>query len=79
MGELLAFVQEVPRKGLLSSRTLGDVSVSGMATRQAKRLADERKVSHVYDRNANRNSISTKLRAAACARESIRSLLPEGR
>jgi hypothetical protein len=26
--ELRAFVQEVPRKGLLRSRTLGDVSVS---------------------------------------------------
>jgi hypothetical protein len=48
-------------------------------TTQAKRLADERKVSHVHHRNAKRDSISTKLRAAAYARESVRSLLPEGR
>jgi hypothetical protein len=50
-----------------------------MSNRQAKRLADERKVSQVHDRNANRNSISISLRAAACARVSIRSLLLEGR
>lgn len=65
--------------GLLSFRPLIDLRSAKEAPRQAKRLADERKVSHVYDRNANRNSISTKLRAAACARETIRSLLPEGR
>jgi hypothetical protein len=65
--------------GLLSFRRLIDPRVSESATGQAKRLADERKVSHVYDRNANRNSISISLRAAACARVSIRSLLLEGR
>jgi hypothetical protein len=75
MGELLAFVQEVPRKGLLSSRTLGDVSVSGMATRQAKRLADERKVSHVQDCFTEMfPQLSTTFRAATYARLSNRSL-----
>ena len=61
--------------GLLSFHLLIDSRSAQKATRQAKRLADERKVSHVYDRNAKRNSIFTKLRAAASARESIRSLL----
>jgi hypothetical protein len=65
--------------GLLSFRPLIDLRTQRTSNRQAKRLADERKVSHVYDRNANRNSISTSLRAAACARVSIRSLLLEGR
>jgi hypothetical protein len=35
--------------GLLRTRTLGDVSASAMNQEQAKRLADERKVSHVQD------------------------------
>ena len=44
------------------------------------RLAGERKVLlKVRVRNADRKSVSNSLRAAACARESIRSLLPEGR
>ena len=33
----------------------------------------------MQNRNAKRNSISTKFRAAAYARESVRSLLLEGR
>lgn len=49
------------------------------SNRQAKRLADEGKASHVSDRNAKRNSIAVKFRAAAYARESVRSLLLEGR
>ena len=43
------------------------------------RLAHERKAAHVNDRTAKRISTATSLRDAACARESIRSLLPEGR
>jgi hypothetical protein len=39
----------------------------------------ERGISHVIDRNAKRNTFTASLRAAACARESVRSLLPEGR
>ena len=65
--------------GLLSSRPLIDPSVSANAPRQAKRLADERKVSHVFHRNAKRSSDFIQFRAAAYARESVRSLLPEGR
>ena len=65
--------------GLLSVRLLIDLGVTARAPRQAMWLADEREASHVNDRNADCNSTATKLRAAACARESIRSLLPEGR
>jgi hypothetical protein len=43
------------------------------------RLADEREASHVIDRNTEGNFTATTLRAAACARVSVRSLLPEGR
>ena len=44
------------------------------------RLVDERKVLlKVRVRKADRKSVSISLRAAACARESIRSLLLEGR
>ncbi len=44
------------------------------------RLADERKVFlKVRDRNADRESVFNSLRVAACARESVRSLLLEGR
>ena len=44
------------------------------------RLADERRVFlKVRDRNADRKSIPNSLRVAACARESVRSLLLEGR
>jgi hypothetical protein len=66
--------------GLLSVPTLIDPRVSERATRQAMRLADERKVFlKVRDRNADWKSVSNSLRAAACARVSIRSLLLEGR
>jgi len=59
--------------GLLSLRTVIDLTDQRRSNRQAMRLADERKVFlKVRDRNADRKPVLNNFLAAACARESVR-------
>jgi hypothetical protein len=53
------------------------LSESASSPRQAKRLADERKVSHVQDRIAHSSKYSTVFRATTLA--GFHPLSPEGR